>query len=73
MEKTFTCWVSNAGDLNELMELGNDLLRYTNMPWDDCMDLFRMSLVRGFTCIMVCEDDNSEEAEDAETQSGEKL
>ena len=73
MEKTYTCWVSNANDLNDLMELGNDLLRYVNMSWADCMTLFKMSLSRGFTCIVVREADDGEETHDAETESSPEL
>ena len=52
MEKTYTV----ADDLHELMELGNDLLMYTGLTWDESMRLFEMSLAQGFTCIMVKEE-----------------
>lgn len=54
MEKTFTCWVSNADDLNELVE--SDLLRYIGLTWDESMRLFERSLAQGFVCIMVEEE-----------------
>ncbi len=73
MERTYTVWISNADDLNDLMQLGNDLLRYVNLPWSECMKLFRLSLAQDYTCIMVREDDGGEEAHDAETESGAEL
>ena len=72
MNKTFTCWVSNADNLNDLLEVENDLLRYVNLSWSDCMEIFRLSLSQGYTCILVREDDD-EETNDAETESGEEL
>ncbi|MBR3474205.1 MAG: hypothetical protein IKH34_03955 [Oscillospiraceae bacterium] len=56
MEKTYAVWISNADDLHELMELGNDLLMYTGLTWDESIRLFEMSLAQGFTCIMVKEE-----------------
>ena len=72
MERTYTVWISNADDLNDLMQLGNDLLRYVNLSWSECMEIFRLSLSQGYTCILVREDDD-EETNDAETESGEEL
>lgn len=54
MEKTFTCWVSNADDLNELVE--SDLLRFVGMTWEEAINLFERSLAQGFICIMVEEE-----------------
>lgn len=56
MGKTFTAWVSNANDLNELMDLKNDLLRYNGLEWNQAMQLFQLSLEQGYTCIVVKEE-----------------
>ena len=57
---TYTVWVSRIGDLEELTEIGNDILRYECLSWQDAMELFKLSLDQGFTLIMVKE---SQEAE----------
>lgn len=54
MEKTYTVWISNADDLNELVE--SDLLRYVGLTRDECKDLFERSLAQGFICIIVEEE-----------------
>ena len=56
MGKTFTAWVSNANELNELMDLKNDLLRYNALEWNQAMQLFQLSLEQGYTCIVVKEE-----------------
>lgn len=53
-KKTFTVWLSNADDLNELVE--SDLLRFVGMTWEEAINLFERSLVQGFICIIVEEE-----------------
>ncbi len=57
---TYTVWVSRLDDLEELLEIKNDLLRYDGLTWQEAMELFKLSLDQGFTLIMVKE---SQEAE----------
>ena len=54
--KTFTVWISKSDDLDELLEIDNDILRYDSLTWDQAMQLFSLSLEQGFTCIMVKEE-----------------
>lgn len=54
--KTFTVWISKSDDLDELLEIDNDILRYDSLTWDQAMQLFGLSLDQGFTCIMVKEE-----------------
>lgn len=54
--KTFTVWISKSDDLDELLEIDNDILRYDSLTWDQAMQLFILSLEQGFTCIMVKEE-----------------
>ena len=53
-KKTFTVWLSNADDLNELVE--SDLLRFVGMTWDESLKLFERALAQGFICIIVEEE-----------------
>lgn len=53
-KKTFTVWLSNADDLNELVE--SDILRFVGMTWEEAINLFERSLAQGFICIMVEEE-----------------
>ena len=52
---TYTVWVSRLDDLEELLEIKNDLLRYDGLTWQEAMELFKLSLDQGFTLIMVKE------------------
>lgn len=54
--KTFTVWISMSGDLDELLEIDNDILRYDGLTWDQAIQLFQLSLDQGYTCIMVKEE-----------------
>ena len=54
--KTFTVWISMSGDLDELLEIDNDILRYDSLTWDQAIQLFQLSLDQGYTCIMVKEE-----------------
>ena len=54
--KTFTVWISKSDDLDELLEIDNDILRYDSLTWDQAMQLFSLSLDQGLTCIMVKEE-----------------
>ena len=50
--KKYTVWVSNADSLADVLEVGQDLLRYDGLTWDDAMKLQKMSLEQGYTFII---------------------
>ena len=54
--KKYTLWVSNAPCLDEILELGNDLLRYDSLSWDEAIQLQKYSLRQGYRCIMIEEE-----------------
>lgn len=51
--KKYTLWVSNASCIAEILELGNDLLRYDNLSWDELIQLQKYSLRQGCRCIVI--------------------
>ena len=54
-DSRFTVVVSTAESLADLLELGNDLLEYESLGWDDALRLIELSVSRGFRCIMIRE------------------
>lgn len=53
---TFTVWISRSSDLDKLLEIDNDLLRYDCLNWQEAMDLFKLSLEQGYTLILCREE-----------------
>ncbi len=61
---TFTVWISRSNDLDKLLEIDNDLLRYDCLNWQEAMDLFKLSLEQGYTLIL-CHEEQEAECNDA--------
>ena len=57
---TFTVWISRSSDLEELLEIDNDLLRYDSLSWQEAEDLIKLSLEHGYTLAVVREDQETE-------------
>jgi len=60
----FTVWVSRSGDLEELLEIDNDLLRYDHLTRENVIELFDLSFRQGYTCVIVSEETEAEECRD---------
>ncbi len=56
MNSTFTVWISRSSDLDKLLEIDNDILRYDCLNWQEAMDLFKLSLEQGYTLVLCRED-----------------
>ena len=61
---TFTVWISRSSDLDKLLEIDNDILRYDFLNWQEAMDLFKLSLEQGYTLIL-CREEQETECDDA--------
>lgn len=61
---TFTVWISRSSDLDKLLEIDNDILRYDCLSWQEAMDLFKLSLEQSYTLIL-CREEQETGCDDA--------
>ena len=48
----YSVCVSNAAELKDIAELGNDMLQYKDRTWDQVTELVQQSAEQGFICII---------------------
>ena len=52
MDDLYCVMISNADNVSEAFEVGNDLLRFNGLPWDESLQLVKYALGQGYFAVL---------------------